>query len=57
MTTFAFRLKAPRATFALDIEAADEEEPRAFAAGDSVVVSRTAEIGLGKMLAGFVRAR
>jgi uncharacterized protein len=99
MTTFVFRLKAPRPTFALDmteeeseimgrhatywqpfidsgqmvifgpvldptgswglgvIEADDEEEEslRTYAAGDPVVVSGTAEIEIGKMLAGFVR--
>ncbi len=37
------------------LEAEDEEELRAFAAGDPVVVSRTAHIEVGKMLAGFVR--
>src|SRR3954449_4399856 len=37
------------------IEAEDEEEVRAFAAGDPAVVSGTAEIEIGKMLAGFVR--
>jgi uncharacterized protein len=97
MTTFVLRLKAPRATFALDmsdderevmgrhaaywqpliesgqmvvfgpvldatgswglgvLEADDEDELRAFAAGDPAVVSGTAELELGKMLAGFVR--
>lgn len=97
MTTFVFRLKAPRATFALDmtdeereimgrhaaywqpfidsgqmvifgpvldtsgswglgvVQAEDEEELRAFAAGDPAVTSGTANIELGKMLAGFVR--
>jgi uncharacterized protein len=39
------------------VEAGDEEEMRAFAAGDPVVVTGTAEIELGKMLAGFVRAK
>lgn len=39
------------------IEADDEEELRAFAAGDPVVTTGTAEIELGKMLAGFVRPR
>jgi uncharacterized protein YciI len=39
------------------IEAGDEDELRAFAAGDPAVVSGTAEIELGKMLAGFVRPR
>jgi uncharacterized protein len=99
MSTFVFRLKAPRPNFALDmseeereimgrhaaywqpyvesghmvvfgpvldgtgswglgvIEADDEEELRAFAAGDPVVTTGTAEIELGKMLAGFVRSR
>jgi uncharacterized protein len=99
MSTFVFRLKAPRPTFALDmtdeereimgrhaaywqpfidsgqmvifgpvldstgswglgvIEAEDEDELRAFAAVDPVVTTGTAEIELGKMLAGFVRPR
>jgi uncharacterized protein len=99
VSTFVFRLKAPRPTFALDmtdeerrimashaaywqplidsgrmvifgpvldssgswglgvVEADDEEEFRAFAAGDPVVTSGTADIEVGKMLAGFVRAR
>jgi uncharacterized protein YciI len=99
VSTFVFRLKAPRPNFALDmseaereimgrhaaywqpyvesgqmvvfgpvldttgswglgvIEADDEEELRAFAAGDPVVTTGTAEIELGKMLAGFVRPR
>src|SRR3954454_369181 len=39
------------------IEAADEEALRAFAAGDPVVVTGTAEIEIGKMLGGFVRPR
>jgi uncharacterized protein YciI len=97
MTTFVFRLKAPRPNFALDmtdeereimgrhaaywrpyvdsgqmvvfgpvldqtgswglgvLEAEDEDEVRAFAAGDPVVTSGTAEIEVGKMLGGFVR--
>ena len=97
MTTFVFRLKAPRPNFALDmsdeerevmgrhaaywqpliesgqmvvfgpvldstgswglgvLEAEDDDELRAFAAGDPAVVSGTAELELGKMLAGFVR--
>ena len=38
------------------VEAEDEEELRAFAAGDPVVVTGTAEMTIGKMLAGFVRA-
>ncbi len=99
MSTYVFRLKAPRPTFALDmtdeereimgrhaahwrprvesgemvvfgpvldstgswglgvIEAEDEDELRAFAAADPVVTTKTAEIELGKMLAGFVRPR
>ena len=99
MSIFVFRLKAPRATFALDmtdqereimgrhadywqplidsghmvvfgpvldssgswglgvVEADDEDQLRAFAAGDPVVVSGTADIAVGKMLAGFVRPR
>jgi len=99
MSTFVFRLKAPRPTFALDmtdeerdimgrhaaywqpaldagdmvvfgpvldstgswglavIEADDEDELRAFAAGDPVVTTGTAQIEIGKMLAGFVRPR
>ena len=97
MSTFVFRLKAPRPNFALDmtdeerevmgrhaaywqryiqsgqmvvfgpvldstgswglgvVESDDEEELRAFAAGDPVVTTGTASIELGKMLAGFVR--
>jgi uncharacterized protein YciI len=39
------------------MEAEDEEELRAFAAGDPVVVSGTAELEIGRMLAGFVRPR
>ena len=39
------------------MEAEDEEELRAFAAGDPVVASGTAELEIGKMLAGFVRPR
>lgn len=39
------------------IEAEDEDELRAFAAADPVVTTKTAEIELGKMLAGFVRPR
>ena len=98
MSTFVFRLKAPRPTFALDmtdaereimgrhaahwqplvdagrmvvfgpvldgggswglgvVEAEDEDELRAFASLDPVVRSGTAEIEVGKMLAGFVRS-
>src|SRR4051794_16507659 len=101
MSTFVFRLKALRATFALDmtdqerevmgrhaaywqrfidsgqmvvfgpvldgtgswglgvIEAEDdaEDDLRAFAAGDPVAPTETAEIDFGKMVAGFVRPR
>jgi uncharacterized protein YciI len=99
MTTFVFRLTAPRPTFALDmtdeereimarhaaywrpwvesgqmvifgpvldssgswglgvVEADDEEEVRAFVAGDPVVTTGTGTIEVGKMLAGFVRPR
>jgi uncharacterized protein len=99
MTTFVFRLKAPRPNFALDmtddereimgrhaahwqsyidsgqmvvfgpvlddtgswglgvVEADDEDQVRAFAARDPVVTSGTADIEVGKMLAGFVRPR
>ena len=39
------------------IEADDEDELRAFAAGDPAVTSGTARIELGKMLDGFVRPR
>jgi uncharacterized protein len=97
MSTFVFRLKAPRPTFALDmteeereimalhaaywqpmvesgrmvifgpvldgsgswglgvIESDDEEEIRAFAGGDPVITSGTADIEVGKLLAGYVR--
>jgi uncharacterized protein len=99
MSTFVFRLIAPRPTFALDmtdeereimgrhaaywqplvesgrmvvfgpvldssgswglgvVEAVDEEELRAFAAGDPVVATGTAQMEIGKMLAGFIRPR
>jgi uncharacterized protein YciI len=99
MSTFVFRLKAPRPTFALDmtdeereimgrhadywqpfidsgqmvifgpvldttgswglgvVETEDEDELRAFAAGDPVLTTGTANIEIGKMLAGFVRPR
>ena len=99
MTTFVFRLKAPRPNFALDmtddereimgrhaahwqsyidsgqmvvfgpvlddtgswglgvVQTEDEDEVRAFAARDPVVTSRTADIEIGTMLAGFVRPR
>ena len=39
------------------VEADNEEELRAFAASDPAVVTGTAEIELGRMLAGFVRGR
>jgi uncharacterized protein YciI len=97
MSTFVFRLEAPRPTFALDmsdeereimgrhaaywqpmidsgrmvvfgpvldstgsfglgvVEGEDEEELRAFAAGDPFVTTGTGHIELGKMLTGFVR--
>jgi uncharacterized protein len=99
MTTFVFRLKGPRPTFALDmsdqerdvmtrhaaywqplidagqmvifgpvldasgswglgvVEADDEEELRAFAAGDPVVTTGTGTIEVGTMLGGFVRSQ
>jgi uncharacterized protein len=37
------------------VEAEDEDELRTFAAGDPVVTSGTANIEIGKMLAGFIR--
>jgi uncharacterized protein YciI len=37
------------------VEADDEDELRAFAAGDPAVTTGTAEIELGKMLGGIVR--
>ena len=37
------------------VEAEDEEQIRAFAANDPAVTSGTAEIELGRMLAGYVR--
>jgi uncharacterized protein len=37
------------------VEADDEEELRAFAAGDPVVTTGTGTIEMGKLLAGFVR--
>jgi uncharacterized protein YciI len=37
------------------VEAEDEDELRAFAAGDPAVTSGTAQIEIGRMLAGFVR--
>lgn len=39
------------------VEAEDEDELRAFAARDPAVMSGTAKIEVGKMLAGFVRPR
>lgn len=39
------------------VEADDEDQLRAFASGDPVVTSGTAEIEVGRMLAGFVRPR
>ena len=39
------------------VQAEDEDEVRAFAARDPVVTSRTADIEIGTMLAGFVRPR
>jgi uncharacterized protein YciI len=38
------------------VEADDEEQLRAFAAADPVVTTGTAEIEMGKMLAGFIRS-
>jgi uncharacterized protein YciI len=99
MSTFVFRLEAPRPTFATDmtdeereimgrhaaywkpfidsgrmvvfgpvldatgswglgvVEADDEEELRAFAAGDPAVTTGTASIVVGKMLSGLARPR
>jgi uncharacterized protein YciI len=37
------------------MDAEDEDELRAFAAGDPVVTTGTAHIEIGKMLGGFVR--
>jgi uncharacterized protein YciI len=39
------------------VEADDEDELRAFAAGDPAVTTGTASIDIGRMLAGFVRPR
>ena len=41
----------------LDAEDDEEDELRAFAAADPAVTTGTAEIELGKMLAGYVRPR
>ena len=99
MATFVLRLKAPRPTFAFDmndderevmsrhaaywgplidagqmvvfgpvvddtgswglgvIEAEDEDELRDFASRDPAVTSGTADLEIGRMLGGFVRAR
>ena len=37
------------------VEAEDEDELRAFAAGDPAVTSGTAHVEIGKLLTGFVR--
>ena len=39
------------------IEADDEDEMKAFAAGDPAVTSGTATVTVGKLLTGFVRPR
>jgi uncharacterized protein len=39
------------------VEADDEDELRAFAAGDPAVTSGTGQLELGELLAGFVRPR
>ena len=39
------------------VEADDEDELRAFAAGDPAVTSGTGQLELGELLAGFVRRR
>jgi uncharacterized protein YciI len=39
------------------VEADDEDELRAFAAGDPAVTSGTGQLELGTLLAGFVRPR
>jgi uncharacterized protein YciI len=39
------------------VESEDEDELRSFAAGDPVVTTGTANIEVGRMLAGFVRPR
>lgn len=38
------------------VEADDEDELRAFAAADPAVATGTADLEMGKMLAGFVRS-
>jgi uncharacterized protein len=38
------------------VEADDEDELRQFASGDPVVITGTANIEVGRMLAGFVRS-
>ena len=42
-------------SWGLGVEADDEEKLRAFAASDPVLTSQTAQIEMGKLLAGFVR--
>ena len=39
------------------VEAEDEDELRAFASRDPAVTSGTAELEIGKLVAGFVRPR
>ena len=39
------------------VEAEDEDELRAFAAGDPAVTTGTAQVEIGELLAGFVRPR
>ena len=39
------------------VEAEDEDELRAFAAGDPAVTTGIADVEIGTMLAGFVRPR
>jgi len=41
----------------VEAEDEDEDELRAFAAGDPAVTSGTAQIEIGQLLAGFVRPR
>jgi uncharacterized protein len=38
------------------VQAEDENELRAFAAGDPAITSGTAQLEIGKMLTGFVRS-